>query len=226
MRLLNLLYPVSKRCAFCERRAVSHLICRLCDKDIHRIGGLICSCCGKSVETEGDCEDCQQRPETFFLSNRSAVQYNDKVKEIIGLYKYRGRESLSSVLGEWLVEAYRSYYSSTSFQAITFVPIHEWRLQERGFNQAQQLAVYLSLHTKIPLVSLLSRTRSTEKQSKQHRAQRLQALQGAFQLRNTVSAGSKVLLVDDIYTTGSTVNECARILAKEGAKVYALTVAR
>lgn len=226
MNVWNLLFPVQTQCAFCERKAPNGLICRLCEKDIQRIEGPLCTCCGKPMAMEGSCEDCIARPQTYFVCNRSAVRYNTKMKDIMSLYKFRGQESLADVLAEWLEQAYQAYYAEISLDAITFVPIHEQRLRERGFNQAEQLALRLSRKTKLPLVSLLRRTRVTDKQSKKHRTERLAALRDAFEWQTGLEPIQKVLLVDDVYTTGSTVNECARVLAEQGIIVYGLTVAR
>ncbi|WP_134703697.1 ComF family protein [Ammoniphilus sp. YIM 78166] len=225
MRLItNLLFPQPSSCALCERKAAQGLLCRLCQQDIEMIDGQHCERCGRPHE--GLCDDCVGRPETFFVMNRSAVRYNEKMKEVMSLYKFRGQETLAPLLADLLIPAFTRYYSSLAVQAITFVPIHEQRLKERGFNQAQQLAFLLSLKTKVPVINLLERNRMTEKQSKQHRSERLHRLEHAFSLRPNPPSLGNVLLVDDVYTTGSTVNECARALAKAGMKVYSLTVAR
>lgn len=225
MRMItNLLFPQPVSCALCERKAIHALMCRLCQQDIEVIDELVCEICGRPHE--GLCEDCAGRPITFFQMNRSAVRYNEKMKDILSLYKFRGQETLAPVLGDLLIRANARFYGSHSFQAITYVPIHEQRLKERGFNQAQQLAFLLSLKTRVPVINLLERNRMTEKQSKQHRSERLLTLQHAFSIRGNPPNLEKVLLIDDVYTTGSTVNECSRVLAQEGMKVYSLTVAR
>lgn len=226
MKIMDMLFPSAAQCAFCERRASADLICTLCLTDIQAIQGPICSQCGRPQENEDLCKDCSLREETFFISNRSAVQYNDKMKEIISLYKFRGHESLVTILASFLEKAYRNHYLPIPFDAITFVPLHPQRLRERSFNQSQQLAFFLSRKTKIPVVSLLQRTRSTDKQSKKHRLERLRTLQGAFTARPFSLALNNVLLIDDVYTTGATVNECARVLAAKGMVVFVLTVAR
>lgn len=226
MNALDLLFPVPEACAFCERRAQQKGICRLCMEEMIWIQNKICDRCGRTLEHASLCEDCLQRQDTYFTCNRSAVHYNEKMKEIISLYKYRGKESLASFLAGLLEDAYRCHYQDIHFDAITYVPLHEKRLQERGFNQAGQLALRLSLHTKIPTASLLCRTRFTEKQSKKHRTDRLQTMRDAFEFVPYEEKLQRVLLIDDVYTTGTTINECARILARHGIIVYSLTVAR
>lgn len=224
--LLNLLFPVPAPCSLCERRAYEQGICRLCLEDLNPINGEICDRCGRLSAGGALCVDCSRRKETYFVCNRSALEYNRKMKEIISLYKFRGQESLGHTLAGFLENAFQKYYKDLAFDAITFVPLHETRMKERGFNQAEQLAAQLSQCTKIPLIPLLNRTRSTDKQSKKHRQERLQTLHDAFQVSLFSIPLKRILLVDDVYTTGSTVNECARVLAREEIEVYSLTVAR
>ncbi|GAB7389201.1 hypothetical protein BSNK01_30390 [Bacillaceae bacterium] len=171
----------------------------------------------------------------------------------MALYKYRGKETLARVLGEMLHEAYRLYYRDVDFAAVTFVPLHAERERERGFNQAERLARVLAERAKLPLLALLKRTRPTAKQSKRGKEERIVALRGAFRvlardeamqwLEKSASSGhrkkqeralerwfagkAKILLIDDIYTTGTTAQECAKVLREAGARgVYALTVCR
>lgn len=226
MNVLNLLFPVRETCSFCERRAYREGICKLCFNDLEIIRKRICERCGRSFEHSSLCEDCVRRKDTYFVCNRSALHYNKKMREVIHLYKFRGLESLAETLASFLEQAYREYYHQLDFDGITFVPLHEKRLHERGFNQAQQLALLLGFRTKLPVYSLLNRVQYTEKQSKKHRQDRMSVLSHAFQLKAFPTGLNRVLLIDDVYTTGTTVNECAKVLVKEGMEVYSLTVAR
>jgi ComF family protein len=108
------------------------------------------------------------------------------------------------------------------------VPLHPARERARGFNQAQLLAELLAKSSGLPLVSALQRVRYTTTQTAFDRAERMQNLRNAFRLRKKMDVrGSRVLLIDDVLTTGSTLSECARVLKKAGALcVYAATAAR
>lgn len=154
-------------------------------------------------------------------------------------YKYQGDRKLAEVLGSILYQGWRQFYESRMkthpIDYLTFVPLHEERLMERSFNQSQELAEQLSLKTGIPLADLLHRVKATDKQSKRGREGRLRALQGAFRYRPGLEVASsvttetiRILLIDDIYTTGATLNEAARVIRRglPNAKVYGLTVAR
>ncbi|HJV47502.1 MAG TPA: ComF family protein [Bacillota bacterium] len=226
LNVLNLLFPLPLKCGFCDRREYKNGMCKQCMKEIEEIKGNICERCGRPLETMSICVDCHRRKDTYFVCNRSAVRYNEKMKSMISLYKYRGQEKLVLSFARLLEQAYRKYYNHISFDCLTYVPIHEQRLKERGFNQAQQMAFYLSLRIKIPVKRLLIRTRYADKQSKKQRQDRINALTNSFELHPYQAPLKRVLLIDDIYTTGSTVNECAKILVNEGIQVYSLTVGR
>jgi competence protein ComFC len=207
VRALDILFPVQKKCAFCDRRAHKLGVCKLCIKEVVFIEGSLCNRCGRSLEVSATCADCYRRKKTFFCRNRSAVKYNEKLKGVISLYKYRGHEGLLNTLSELLQKAFYEHYENMGFDCLTFVPLHEKRLRERGFNQAQQLAISLSLRTGIPVISLLSRSRPTGKQSKKDRTARLQTLSGAFHPRPHSHSLRRVLLIDDVYTTTYSVSK-------------------
>ncbi len=175
------------------------------------------------------CEDCKEHIDSE-IYNRSAVLYNDFMKEKIALYKYRGKESLSNVFSQMLVIAYEEYFQKMDINMLTFVPLHSIRLKERGFNQSEQLARKLSYYIGIPINDTLERVKYTEKQSKQNKKERLQHIRDSFEVKESSLpsiSNKNMLIIDDIYTTGATINECSRILKKAGAnKVYSLTLAR
>jgi competence protein ComFC len=151
------------------------------------------------------------------------------MKEWLANYKYRGRETLRKLLGVMLLHAYHlhkkeapdSPVSSTYKELLTYVPLSEKRLLEWGFNQAQQLAEELGGLVGIPVIPLLERVRRTDKQSFKTRGDRLDNLQGVFAIMPSaqkalqeMSARSlvRVYIIDDVYTTGSTLDECAKVI--------------
>lgn len=166
------------------------------------------------------------------------------MKSWLALYKYRGKESLRGVLGSMLLHAYHLHRlaleqrgSAKPDQAyITFVPLSEERYAERGFNQAEQMAVELSRLTGVPVLPLLRRTRHTAKQSFKARSERLDDMQGVFEVMPAAvsqllaEAGTRrthLYIVDDVYTTGSTLNECSRVIRESlPVQVFGLTFAR
>ena len=149
--------------------------------------------------------------------------------EAIHLLKYRKKTSLSRPLSALARETFLQFWDINTIDLLVSVPLHVKRLRERGFNQAHLLMKRWAKQDGIPLDSLtLSRGRWTEPQTTLSRAERRKNIKGAFSVRNPKRIKSrKVLLVDDVYTTGATVNECARVLMKAGAEfVDVLTLAR
>lgn len=212
---------------------ISRILCGGCLAHIPWITDIKCETCGRPV----DCPDCVRRQDLHFVQNRSAVAYREEMREWLALYKYRGHERLSHLLGLMLCSAcerLRMQLGKSTFQnsVITYVPINSIRMKERGFNQAEQLASIVAERFGLPLLHLLRRTRHTDKQSKKHRRERITDLRNAIEWQNdnmlaTLPEPSCILLVDDIYTTGSTLNECSRILQETtGLPVYGLTWAR
>lgn len=144
------------------------------------------------------------------------------------MLKYRGKEEWAKPMGEMMAE--RLLDTGWKAKGITFVPVHPDRLHERGFNQAERLAQVVADASALPILPLLERTRPSAPQSQQGRLQRLAAIKGAFRLSPAVDSkaiSGSWILVDDVYTTGATLVECAYTLAVGGAhRIRSLTFAR
>ena len=160
---------------------------------------------------------------------RSAVRYDERMRELLARYKYRGSEKLAPLMAAMLAFAYEQLVRAAPTcapHAITAVPLARERQEERGFNQAEQMARTVAAWYGIPYVPLLQRSRHTQKQSLKNRRSRLQDMKGAFTLtsiqrlqalRSHQPQPLRILLADDIYTTGSTMNECAATLQTSGS---------
>lgn len=231
----KLFFAETAQCLLCNRpygmdssfNSLLAGICLSCKGKIRMMDEPLCPICGREMERQAICHDCERRAHTYFQSNRSAVSYTPIMKEWINAYKYRGREQLSAGLIDLLHQAYLKYYTGIKIDVITFVPLHAERLYERKFNQAEQLARGLSKRIGIPVAAVLQRRLDTMKQSRRGRKERLTSLIDAFQYAGKIPVSRSILLIDDIYTTGSTANECAKVLSKNGwDKIYILTVAR
>lgn len=177
------------------------------------------------------CEDCLRVEEARRVICRSAAAYGGQCGDWIALLKFRGKESLAGFMGEWMAEVVRKHYGKDRIDLISFVPLHPGRLRERGFNQAELLAGVISRKLGIRMASLLERGRPTAQQSRKSRRDRLLSLKGVFRLSAEAAGfdltGKTVLLVDDVYTTGTTLRECAEPLRRAGAgRVLAVTFAR
>jgi ComF family protein len=170
--------------------------------------------------------------------NRSAVCYSAEMKAWLARYKYRGDERLLQLFAAMLMYAYHKLLEAEEihydrFDYITFVPLSDQRLLERGFNQAELLAREIGMRVNTPVIALLNRVVHTDKQSFKRRSERLQDLGGAFMI-NPIPLNElqtvkplRILLIDDVYTTGSTLNQCASVIREHtSAQVCGLTWAR
>jgi ComF family protein len=149
--------------------------------------------------------------------------------EAIHRFKYTKKTSLSRPLSALTKEAFCHFWEQDAIDLIVPVPLHTRRLRERGFNQAYLLIRGWAKQEKIPCDAFtLVRTRWTEPQTSLSRKERKKNMRRAFAVSHAERIeGLRILLVDDVYTTGSTVNECARVLMEAGAKlVDVLTLAR
>jgi len=151
------------------------------------------------------------------------------VRQIVHEFKYARQLHLRHLIARWLHAALDDErLCGHRFDVIVPVPLHPTRQRERGFNQAGLLGDLLSAQTSIPAKSVLERIRYTTTQTALDRSERMENLHNAFRLRKNADVrGLRVLLVDDVLTTGSTLNECARILKRAGAfSIHAATAAR
>lgn len=222
---LDLLYP--RRCPLCHRILREHheLICPDCARDIRPISGPRCYKCGKPVlEEEEYCRDCQSHPGAFD-QGRGIFLYDDRMKYSIMKYKYFGCREYSRFYGKAMYLYGRDLLALWQPQMIVPVPLY-WRKQKiRGFNQAELLARELSRYTGIPVnTRLLKKNHATRSQKKLDAAGRKLNLREAFQVVGN-PAGKSILLIDDVYTTGSTMDVLARALLGKGAShVFFLTL--
>jgi ComF family protein len=232
--LLDILFP--PRCHVCRMFLADpttiHL-CAGCQDKIAMIRSPLCPVCGVPFATEngidhtcGHCLTTTRRP---FATARAAARFEGPVQQLIHRFKYGKKAHLSRSLGLLTADALGDFQSTISADFIVPVPLHRRRLRERGFNQSQLLGQVLAKRWKIPLaVHNLRRLRWTEPQTGLSAAERERNIRGAFAVASPKRfRGKRLLLVDDVYTTGSTVMECAKTLYQAGAQeVHVITVAR
>jgi competence protein ComFC len=227
----SLLYPPV--CALCagNTRAGEYL-CGRCETKAVRIVAPFCRQCSEPFEgaitTTFTCANCAHRA-IYFDAAVAAYRGRGVVRQVIHDFKYARQIHLRHPVARWLYAALDDErLRGRKFDTIVPVPLHPTRQRERGFNQASLLAELLSVRTSIPCKSLLRRIRYTTTQTALDRAERMENLHNAFRLRKKADVrGLRVLLVDDVLTTGSTLSECARVLKRAGAmSVHAATAAR
>ncbi len=220
-------------------RVMTPFLCLSCITDFSPISSPFCSQCGRKFEsrsvTDHQCGDCIQN-KTACHKIRSAGNYNGSLKSVIHGLKYKNKIQLSRPLGRLLFLSFMHYYDINEIDTILPIPLHVSRLKQRGFNQALMLvrewpdlctAISPDRFAQIDFKNL-ARKRKTLSQTGLGREKRKQNVKGAFAVADaTEFSGKHVLIIDDVYTTGSTCHECANTLLKNGAKtVSVLTLAR
>ncbi len=237
--LLDLFYP--PRCRFC-RDIISGsdeiCFCRECRRRIREVSHPLCTACGYPfLDTRGEdhlCGACLVRPPSFVQARAWACyprgdERKDPLRFVMQQFKYGRNVSLGKPLGRLLSNGCKGLFQESTLDGIIPVPLHPKRLRWRGFNQAVILAKQVSRLWRLPMDPfILLRSTETEPQIQLSEEDRSKNVRGAFSLNPKKSVqGKRILLVDDIYTSGATVNECSRTLIRGGAKdVSILTLAR
>jgi ComF family protein len=231
-KILDLVYP--PLCLCCREPVTDPgSLCPACWQALHFLDGPVCVACGLPFEVDpgGEtlCAACLARPPAFDKA-RAILRYDEASKHAVLALKHADRLDLVPAFGRWLERAGRELLATSDL--IVPVPLHRWRLWRRRYNQAAELARALSQLTGLgcePL--LLERRRPTRSQGEMPsaRARRRNVL-GAFTVskpQRSALRGKRVLLIDDVMTTGATADACARVLKRAGAAaVHVLAIAR
>ncbi|MBQ2618342.1 MAG: ComF family protein [Oscillospiraceae bacterium] len=208
--LLDLLFP--PKCAFCRRLVKSN-------------NNLLCPTCRANLPYT---EDGGAQHGDFFRLCISALYYEDTVREALLRYKFQGSSGYAGTFGRLLADCIRANLRG-QYDLISWVPLSRERLRERGYDQAMLLAQAAALELQDVAVSTLDKVRNAEKQSGVGSAEKRRAnISGAYRVADAeLIQGRRILLIDDIVTTGATLSECARTLLEGGAsQVVCATVAR
>ena len=222
--VLDLLYPPV--CPFCGKISPEGL-CAGCRKKIVYVREPRCMRCGKPLrdETREYCRDCETRS-SFFDRGYGMWLHREPVSGAVYRFKYKNKRNWGRIFAVELAEHYEGQIRAWGIEEIIPIPLHSTRKRKRGFNQSEVVAGILSELTGIPCrTDVLFRIRKTVPQKQLDRRGRKDNLMGAFGVSREWNACENVLLIDDIYTTGTTVGRAAKMLKKAGAQnVYFLTI--
>lgn len=217
--ILKLLFP--PRCAVCTEvlatTAWEDHLCKECKEKIPFIPQDVCPHCGGKTENGGFCDFCLK---SFAFSAAFAAFPYEKVRSSIHLFKYDGGKEIGRGLGQLMAEYLLQYHAEllSEVDILLAVPLFPQKEKQRGFNQTHILCEKISEKTGLIFQKDgLIRTRATVAQSTLTPEERRENLKGAFAVTEDFT-GQRILLVDDIFTTGATCNECARELYRAGAK--------
>ena len=231
--LVDIIFP--PRCLTCEA-ILDHEqnipFCPVCYSKIHIINTPLCTCCGiPFAGADGGnhiCGDCIVS-KSYFSVARAVGRYETTLLEAIHRFKYNGKIFMGEVLGKLMAEFEYPLFSIGDYSLIMPVPLHPKKLRQRGFNQSVILAREISRNFSLSLDFLtLKRHIYTEPQISLGKRERGSNVHGVFSVTDPGRInGQRIILVDDVYTSGSTVKECARVLMKnKAATVAVLTLAR
>lgn len=219
---------------------LGEMVCPDCMPDLQPVGSPLCVCCGRVFPSRAGedrvCGECVIAPK-HYRRVRAALLYTDSCARLVHRFKYEGKIQLARPLGRILFRCLQQHWQPHEIDWVVPVPLHRRRLKRRGFNQVEQMVRQWAPSGREPSGArgapevaweLVTRTALTRPQTELGRKERLTNLRNAFQLKQSRSLeGKRLLLVDDVYTTGATVGECARLLRGHGARrVDVLTLAR
>lgn len=232
---LELIYPEKNICCMCDtydETIGENYICTNCEHSIRKIDPPCCVKCGRPINYVSSvdlCPDCMTF-EKCFEESRSPYTYEGLIKRSIYNFKYYNKPYYYRFFGNSLLK-YMNNMNYTNFDFILSVPLHSKKMKSRGYNQSELIGKYIASKLNLQFIDALKRIKNTNKQSAKSKEERNKNLKDAFKIKKSkkvqVIKNSSVLLVDDVYTTGSTANECSKVLLNYGVrKVYVITIAR
>lgn len=209
------------------------------DKIISIIYPKRCPFCDKIIKTSLDiCDDCKSNvmpifiKRSIFLSGKeipciSPFKYTGDVAESIKRFKFRGRKEYSTCLAKFMLETFNLYYRNNTIDFVTSVPLHSKRKRERGYNQAEVLVRILGYELNLTYKEALKKDKINLQQHNLSYEEREDNVKGVYSAKNKdIIKGSKILICDDVITTGNTLKECCRVLYENGAdEVLCITLA-
>ena len=231
LKLINIIYP--PRCPICKIFLNNNIsFCRDCSSKFKKITSPFCTICGTPfisyIKEDHVCESCL-RKKPFYEIARAPYLYDGTLMTAIHKFKYSAKSFLASPLGLLMTEFAETWVKESETLLTIPVPLHPKRLRERGFNQSLLLSRHVArqLNTELDFLSL-RRVRYTLPQTGLNKDERQKNVRGAFQIVDQKAVKKRtVLLIDDVATTGNTLNECARLLKRSGCKkVLCLVLAR
>lgn len=223
--ILGLVYP--PKCPLCgvELLARGEDVCLKCGEEVKRIGEHFCLKCGKALEEANRefCRDCQNQPH-LYMQNRGVFLYNGRLKGSIYRYKYQNQRYYAEYYAKEFMAELGTQIKSWGVEAMAPVPLHKSRMRKRGFNQAEAILKHMEEPLGIPMYKdYVLRVKKTLPQKYLNQEGRQKNLKNAFKIAENSVKLNKILVCDDIYTTGSTLDAVAQALKEAGVKeVYGI----
>lgn len=221
--LFDFLFPPI--CLGCNKEIETGLICFQCSNKINTSALGVCARCGYPLKYDERCKNC--RTKVVLPRTRALGGYTEPFSPLIQALKYQGKKSLAEIFGKGLTGLLNSDPILKQADAIIPIPLHPARQRERGYNQTELLGLELSRQTGIPIINALKRKKNTKSQTTLIGSKRQENMRGAFVVKNIpLVLNKKVILIDDVMTSGA-INSAAQTLLKAGVdEVYGLVIAR
>ena len=206
---------VNHACIACRKEIPDGLefsMCENCEKSLEIISGNLCEICGEEI-LEGNrlCDSCKNTKYEFDIS-RSYAKYLDIEANIVKRFKYSSKKYYAKYIAK-LMATNKAYFDAVDY--LTFVPIGRKRHRERGFNQAEEIALMLGEIMNIPVLDLLEKTGNEKHQAGLTQKERRENLSGTIRIKDETKAlikNTTIMIIDDVFTTGSTLSECAKVI--------------
>lgn len=217
--IADIFYP--PRCPLCDAVLFpGQKICDDCAPEIKLMREPVCKKCGKSITDERRefCIDCGRKKHSY-RQGKAVFVYEGKIKNSMYRFKYANKREYAEFYAEQAAFLYEDWVREKQIEVIVPVPMYFWKKRRRGYNQAEVFAKHLGRKLNVPVdKKLVKRIRNTVPQKELNDVQRKSNLKNAFQLASDIVEYKQVLLADDIYTTGSTIDEIAGVLSGAGVK--------
>lgn len=237
---IEILFPENLNCIYCKmpiHKNNKYSMCFKCYNEMIILND-VCPKCGKpfinlNLDKEVLIENCDfcKHKNFLFERNISIVEYNEMSKKMIFGLKYSKKTFYAKLISQIIIDKINSYYSNIikEFDYISFVPLSKKREKERGFNQAKLITSYISQYFDITIVDCVERNKNTKKLHKLSEKDRSRELKNAFKIcegKKELIYNKNLIIVDDVFTTGSTMNEIAKVLKLSGVgKILSLSFA-
>ncbi len=227
--IINTIYP--RRCPVCANALpltqIKELICKECKPKLTYISGSRCFKCGKPLEGENEeyCYDCTKK-QHIYERGMAVWAYDEYIKKSMYLFKYHNQREYADFYGKEIARLYGRQIKMWDCQALIPVPLYKDKYKIRGYNQAFLIADRIGKELNIKVDDeILLRVKSTKAQKELDDKERYNNLKNAFQIGKNDVQYKRVIVIDDIYTTGATIDSCAKVLKEAGVlKVYYLSV--
>lgn len=213
-------------CNACQRENFNQkFLCDECESKLEYIGANSCSHCGRALKTSQDyCSTCKNKLLSTSVG-KSVFVYKDTIAQLIQRFKYNGAKYLGDYFAKELSNIYFKHYFASDYLA--YVPMTRKAQRKRGYNQSEILANSLSKLVGVPVLHSIEKVKNTSRQARLTKRERIKNLEGAFKVTDKKIIKDKVItIIDDVTTTGSTIEVLAKLLTSKGAKeVKFLTIA-